>query len=129
MNRAIGRIAIVAVLAPASVGAACSTSSPAAPGTLTPIYGTVSYSVLGTAKHVTVAYRNAAGALVQADATLPFSYQWSTATVGEPMAISAQIDTAGDAGAITVTILKNGASIQEVHAAGYPNTATASGTF
>jgi|KBSMisStaDraftv2_1062788.scaffolds.fasta_scaffold25015_4 hypothetical protein len=122
-------IAIVVVLATGVFNVACSGSSPAAPGTLRPIYGTVSYSVFGTAKHVTVAYRDASSALVRADATLPFFYQWSTATAGEPMSISAQIDSAGDAGAITVTILKNGAMIQEVHAAGYPNTATASGTF
>ena len=119
-------IGVVGVL----IASACSGSSPAAPTTmLTPIYGTVSYSVLGTAKHVTVAYRDASGTLVQADATLPFFYQWSTATAGEPMSISATIDTAGDAGAITVSILKNGAMFQEVHAADYPNTATAAGTF
>jgi len=129
MDRVICRNAIVVMLATTLVGGACSASSPAAPGTLRPIYGTVSYSVLGTAKHVTVSYRDASGALVQTDATLPFFYQWSTATSGEPMSISAQIDTPGDRGAITAIILKNGASVQEVQAAGYPSTATASGTF
>jgi hypothetical protein len=76
-----------------------------------------------------VAYRDGSGALVQTTATLPFFYQWITATTGEPMSVSAQIDTASDTGAITVSILKNGVSIQELHAAGYPNRATASGTF
>jgi hypothetical protein len=129
MTRVVRCLAVVMILVAAFLVGACSSTSPAAPGTLTPIYGTVSYSVLGTAKHVTVAYRDASGALVQADAALPFFYQWSTATAGEPMSISATIDTAGDAGAITVSILKNGAMFQEVHDDDYPNTATAAGTF
>jgi hypothetical protein len=66
MNRGISCIGIVVVFAAAILDGACSDASPAAPGTLTPIYGTV---------------------------------------------------------------LKNGATFQEIHSAGYPNTAVASGTF
>ena len=129
MNRGISCMGIVVVFAAAILDGACSDASPAAPGTLTPIYGTVSYGVSGTAKHIAVSYRDASGTLVRADASLPFFYQWSTATAGEPMSISAQIDTPGDGGAITVIILKNGATFQEIHSADYPNTAVASGTF
>jgi hypothetical protein len=43
--------------------------------------------------------------------------------------MSCQIDTGGDQGSITVAIYKNGSLYKSANANGFPNIATASGTY
>lgn len=52
-----------------------------------------------------------------------------TATTGQFLYISAQIDTSPDSGSILVSVTKNGALVQSATAVGFPNIGSASGTF
>lgn len=89
----------------------------------------VEYTVTGSAKHVALTYQNSDGGTDQRGSGLPFSYAWSGAEDGDFLYISAQIDTSPDAGNITVSILKDGKTAYTGHASGFPNIATASGSY
>jgi len=74
--------------------------------------------VTGTSSHVWIVYRNATHGIdnVQ-DVGLPWHYEWSTATTGDLLAVSAFIG-ADVRGELTATIRKNGAIVATKTAAG-----------
>lgn len=115
------RLIIATALALTMMGCASNT----APSTTT---GSVTYAVTGTAKHVSLTYNGAGGGISQSGATLPYSLTF-TATTGQFLYISAQIDTSPDTGSILVSVTKNGALVQSATAVGFPNIGSASGTF
>jgi len=90
--------------------------------------GSITYRVSGSAKHVSLTYQNSSGGTSQQGATVPWSYERS-ASKGDFLYVSAQIDTSPDSGAITVTISKDGETLHSGTAIGFPNIATASGTY
>jgi len=91
---------------------------------VTPIYSAIGYGVLGTAKHVVITYQDSQLGTAQTPATPPYFNNWSTPSHGT-VSVVAQIDTNGDTGTATVTIIVNGVVVREVTATGYPNTAAA----
>jgi len=89
----------------------------------------VEYTVTGSAKHIALTYQNSEGGTDQRGSGVPFSYSWSGAKDGDFLYISAQIDTSPDGGDITVSIVKDGKTAFTGRATGFPNIATASGSY
>lgn len=116
-----------ALIAIVAISVACG-SSPDSPSGST--RGPFSYSITGSAKHVSITYQNSSGGTNQTGWSLgvPFSYS-GTAKSGDFLYISAQIDSSPDSGNITVTIMKNGLYYTSASAFGFPNIATASGSY
>lgn len=105
-----------------STGSAC--SSPTKPSA-----GPVTYSIIGTAKHVSITFQSSSNGTSQLDAAVPWTFVW-TAQPGDFLYCSAQIDTSPDPGSITVNITKSsdGKVNYSATASGFPNIATASGS-
>jgi hypothetical protein len=89
----------------------------------------VEYRITGTARRCSATYENSTGGTNQQAVTIPFSYTWNSARSGDFLYISCQIDTGGDQGNITVAIYKNGSLYRSAQAIGFPNIATASGSY
>jgi HYDIN/CFA65/VesB-like, Ig-like domain len=89
----------------------------------------VEYRITGTARHCSATYENSTGGTNQQGVSIPFSYSWNSARLGDFLYMSCQIDQASDAGNITVAIYKNGTFYRSGFAAGFPNIATASGSY
>jgi hypothetical protein len=89
----------------------------------------VEYRITGTARRCGATYENSTGGTSQATVDLPFSYTWSSARSGDFLYMSCQINTGGDNGNITVAIYKNGTLYRSADANGFPNIATASGSY
>jgi hypothetical protein len=107
--------------------AACGGPNPDGPSDAS-VSGAASYQVTGTAKHVSITYQNASGGTSQTGASLPWGYALS-AKGGDFLYVSAQIDQSPDSGSITVTIMKGTSVYETAHATGFPNIATASGSY
>jgi hypothetical protein len=112
------------VSAPAPAPAPSPTPSPAPGGT-----PNVEYRITGTARRCDATYENSTGGVNQATVSIPFSYSWNGARAGDFLYMSCQISTGGDTGNITVTIYKNGNFYRSGMAIGFPNIATASGSY
>jgi hypothetical protein len=95
---------------------------------LAPTAPTVEYSITGTAKTCAATYRSSSGATSQGRVNIPWSFTRS-ATSGDFLYISCQIDTSGDTGSILVRILRNGLVVNSASATGFPSIATASSTY
>jgi hypothetical protein len=96
---------------------------------LTPIPPDVEYRITGSARRCSATYENSTGGTNQSEVNIPFSYSWSGARIGDFLYMSCQIDTPGDGGNIVVTIYKNGTLYKSAEAVGFPNIATASGSY
>jgi hypothetical protein len=88
----------------------------------------VEYRITGSARRCSVTYQSSAGGISQASVAIPWSFNRSART-GEFLYVSCQIDTGGDNGSITVAIYKNGSFYRSGMASGFPNIATASGSY
>lgn len=116
----VTRSAVVGVLLLAA--SACKgygNKNPTGPSTVA-----VTYSVTGSAQRVSVTYRNSTGGTSQQDSAVPFTYSF-TASSGDVLSISAQINTDTDRGSIHVAVTKDGVVCQSADAVGFPNSATA----
>jgi len=89
----------------------------------------VEYRLTGTARRCSATYENSTGGTNQSRVDIPFSYSWDGARSGDFLYMSCQIDTAGDQGTLTVAIYKNGVFYRSGMAIGFPNIATASGSY
>jgi len=89
----------------------------------------VEYRITGTARRCSATYANATGGTNQSVVSIPFSYTWARANTGDFLYLSCQIDSSGDTGSITVGIYKDGALYRSGFASGFPNIATASGSY
>jgi Carboxypeptidase regulatory-like domain len=89
----------------------------------------VEYRITGTARRCDVTYESAPGSTSQATVDVPWSYTWGSARTGDFLYVSCQISTGGDRGNIKVAIYKNGTLYRSAMADGFPNIATASGTY
>lgn len=96
---------------------------------LVKIAAPVEYRITGTARHCSATYENATGGTNQAGVSIPFTYTWPSARAGDFLYMSCQIDTGGDTGSINVAIFKNGTLYKSADAIGFPNIATASGSY
>lgn len=110
---------LTAVVLAASVGC----KNPLSPS------GQVEYRITGTATQVDVTYANSSGGTAQVSrAAVPWNYSWSTAKTGDFLYVSAQIVNSSG-GNVTVTILRNGSTVQTATSSGFATIATASGTY
>lgn len=89
----------------------------------------VEYRITGTARTCSATYENSTGGTNQQTVAIPFSYTWSSARSGDFLYMSCQINQGSDTGTITVSIYKNGSLYRSGFAAGFPNIATASGSY
>lgn len=89
----------------------------------------VEYRITGSARHCSSTYENSTGGVNQHGVNIPFSYSWNGARSGDFLYMSCQIDQASDTGSITVAIYKNGTLYRSGFASGFPNIATASGSY
>jgi hypothetical protein len=89
----------------------------------------VEYRITGTARRCDATYENSSHGTNQATVDVPFSYTWNSARTGDFLYMSCQISTAGDRGDITVAIYKNGVLYRSGSASGFPNIASASGSY
>jgi carboxypeptidase family protein len=89
----------------------------------------VEYRITGSARRCDATYENSTGGTNQATVDVPFSYSWNGARSGDFLYMSCQISTGGDRGDITVAIYKNGSLYRSATASGFPNIATASGSY
>jgi hypothetical protein len=96
---------------------------------LAPVAPNVEYRITGSARRCSATYENSTGGTNQAEVNIPFSYSWSGAKSGDFLYMSCQIDTGGDSGSILVEIYKNGGVSKSATAIGFPNIATASGSY
>lgn len=113
------RLSLVGILVFALAGLGCNVFGPS---------GEVVYSVTGTATRVDLTYENSSGGTSQiANAVVPWEYSWTTAEKGDFLYVSAQI--VSEAGSITVTINKDGKTLQSSTSSGFASIATASGTY
>jgi hypothetical protein len=96
---------------------------------LSPTPPSVEYRITGTARRCDATYQNSTGGTNQATVNIPFSYSWNGARSGDFLYMSCQISTGGDTGRITVAIYKNGSLYRSAEAVGFPNIATASGSY
>ena len=88
----------------------------------------VEYRITGSARTCSVTYENAAGGTSQARLTIPWSYSRG-ASPSDFLYVSCQIDSGGDSGSISVNIYRNGDLFKFASASGFPNIATASGSY
>jgi hypothetical protein len=88
----------------------------------------VEYTITGTARRCDVTHQSSGGGVSQSTVTIPWSYS-RTARTGDFLYVSCQISTGGDTGSIFVRIYKRGSLFESGSATGFPNIATASGTF
>lgn len=89
----------------------------------------VEYRLTGTAKHCAATYANQSGGTSQQGVNIPFSLGWTSPRDGQFLYMSCQIDQSSDRGTLTVSIYKNGTLFQSGVAVGWPNIATASGSY
>jgi Carboxypeptidase regulatory-like domain len=94
-----------------------------------PAAPSVEYRITGTARRCAATYENSTGGTNQAEVPVPFSYSWNGARSGDFLYMSCQISSGGDTGNITVAIYKNGSLYRSATAIGFPNIATASGSY
>ncbi len=82
------------------------------------------YQIIGTATHVWINYTNSThGTASLQDATLPWTYSWNTAAVGDFVSVSAFIggDDKGNAppdGSLTVTVTRDGSVVKTMTSQG-----------
>jgi hypothetical protein len=88
----------------------------------------VEYTLTGTARRCDVTYRGSGGSLLQSTVSLPWSYR-RTARTGDFLYLSCHISSVGETGSVAVSIYKRGSLFASAFATGYPNIATASGSF
>lgn len=96
---------------------------------LSPVPPSVEYRITGSARRCDATYENSTGGTNQQEVTIPFSYSWNGARTGDFLYMSCQISSGGDSGNITVSIFKNGSLFKSAQAIGFPNIATASGSY
>jgi hypothetical protein len=88
----------------------------------------VEYSITGTARTCSATYRSSAGGTSQSRVTIPWSFTRS-ASSGDFLYVSCQIDSSGDNGSIFVRISRHGATVASASANGFPNIATADAVY
>jgi Carboxypeptidase regulatory-like domain len=88
----------------------------------------VEYSITGSAKTCQATYRSSSGGTSQARVTIPWSFTRS-ATTGDFLYVSCQIDSSGDSGSIFVRISRHGSTVASASATGFPHIATADAVY